>query len=121
MFTEMLYILVVKENSNTAITSVTTLWEKPMSARAKVFSAKPIISGTLLLYLETNQPEMGSPSKDPIGMASNMEPSSASLKSKAIFIVGIRDAHVEKLKPERKKNKLRKIRWVFLEIMMQIY
>jgi len=112
---------VVKEKSSTAVTRVTTLWENPISANAKVFSAKPMIRGTLLLYLDTNQPDIGNPSKEPIGMASKMEPSSASLKSNAILIVGMRDAQVEKLKPERKKNKLRKIRWVLLEIMAQIY
>jgi len=54
-------------------------------------------------------------------MASKIEPSSASLKSKAALMVGILEAQVEKLNPERKKNKLRKIRWVVLEIMGQIY
>ena len=103
------------------MTSETTFWEKPMSASAKVFSANPMTKGTLLLYFETSHPEIGSPSNEPIGMASKIEPSSASLKSKAVLMVGILEAQVEKLNPERKKNKLRKIRWVFLEIMGQIY
>ena len=79
------------------------------------------MSGTLLLYLDTSQPEIGKPNKEPIGIASKMEPNSASLKSKAAFIVGILEAQVEKLNPEIKKNKLRNIRWVVLEIMGQIY
>jgi len=43
------------------------------------------------------------------------------LKPKAILIVGILEAQVEKLKPDIKKNVLRNILWVFLEMISFIY
>ena len=66
---------------------------------------------------DTSQPEMGSPIKDPIGKANKMVPKVASLKSNADFIVGILDAQVEKLRPDMKKKRLKKILCLFLVIM----
>jgi hypothetical protein len=71
---------------------------------------KAAVIGLRLSYFEISQPESGSPKSELIGMHSNIVPSSASLKPKSVFIVGILDAHVEKQTPERKKNTLRKIR-----------
>jgi hypothetical protein len=117
VFTAILKILVVKENRRTATTNAGTLWVYPIRASDRVFKAYPTVRGTRLLYLETSQPEIGSPSKEPMGMARRILPSSASLNSKAVFIVGILDAQVEKLKPDRKKAKLRNTRCLVLEIM----
>lgn len=60
-------------------------------------------SGERLLKRETSQPEMGSPAIELMGMASSKLPNSASLKLKTPFIVGMREAQVEKLKPIIKK------------------
>jgi len=73
--------------------------------------------GTRLLKRDTSQPEIGSPINEPIGKANKMVPKAASLKSNVDLIVGILDAQVEKLRPDIKKNRLKKILCLFLVIM----
>ena len=93
-------------------------FEKPINASERAREIKEIKSGKRLSKRETSQPEMGSPIRELTGIAINRFPSSASLRSKAVFIVGILDAHVEKAKPERKKYVLREIR---LRLPVSIY
>lgn len=75
----------------------------PIKTSEKEKNTNDTTSGTLLSNFETNQPEMGNPIIEVIGMTKSMVPSSASLKLKNVFIVGIREAQVEKQIPERKK------------------
>jgi hypothetical protein len=56
-----------------------------------------------------------------MGIARRILPSSASLNSKADLMVGILEAQVEKLKPDKKKAKLRNTRCLVLEIMALNY
>ena len=51
------------------------------------------------------------------GMANKMLPSSASFRSKAAAMVGMREVQLEKLKPARKKKVLRAMRWLRKEGM----
>lgn len=98
-----------------AITKVKVVLAKPMSERQTACITKATDRGILLSYLVTSHPEKGSPIKELMGIANRIVPSSASLKSKAVLIVGILDAQLEKLKPERKKNTLRKILCLFFK------
>src|SRR4051812_405200 len=115
VFTEMLKILVVKAKSIMASTRLNVFCAKPISASDRPFKPYPTVRGTRLLYLETSQPEIGSPIREPTGMASKIVPSSASLNPKNSLIVGILEAQVAKLKPEIKKNRLRKKRCLLFE------
>ena len=90
---------------------------KPIKASESAFKPYPTASGTRLLYLATSHPDMGSPMRDPIGIASRTVPNSASLKPNAFLIVGILDAQVAKLKPEMKKKRLKKNLCLCLEII----
>jgi hypothetical protein len=67
--------------------------------------------------LETNHPEIGSPIKEPTGIANRILPNSASLNPKAVLIVGILEAQVAKLNPEMKKKRLKKNRCLLFEII----
>jgi hypothetical protein len=64
---------------------------------------KETIRGYLLSKRETSHPEIGSPIRELTGITIRRFPNSASFKSKAILIFGMREAQVEKQKPERKK------------------
>ncbi|GAL81360.1 hypothetical protein JCM19274_2436 [Algibacter lectus] len=66
-------------------------------------NTKANINGTRLSNLETNQPDIGKPIKELIGIAISMVPSSASFKLKNVFMVGIRDAQEAKQIPDKKK------------------
>lgn len=76
---------------------------KPMSARDKQKNTKEAINGNLLSNLDTSHPEIGRPIRELTGIASNKFPSSASLRLKNVFSVGIREAQVENAKPDIKK------------------
>ena len=89
---------------------MTIFCEKPIMLNATVNIIKPAANGTRLSYLDTSQLETGSPAKELIGMHSNTAPNIASLKPKAVLIVGMREAHVEKQMPDKKKKTLKKIR-----------
>src|SRR5258706_8533101 len=60
---------------------------------------------------------MGKPISELRGMKMRMVPNSASLKPKNVFMVGMREAQVEKQKPERKKKRFRKARCLFCKSM----
>ena len=64
---------------------------------------KETIRGCLLSKRETNHPETGSPTRELIGITISKLPNSASLRSKAILMLGIREAQVEKQNPDKKK------------------
>lgn len=110
MFIAILSMRMLKENRHTAITSVVVVVAKPMSDRQPACRIKPTDRGTLLSYLVSSQPEKGRPMRELIGIVSRIVPNSASLKPKAVLMVGIRDAQLEKLNPERKKNALKATR-----------
>ena len=61
------------------------------------------INGTLLSNLETNHPEIGKPINELIGIVKRIVPSSASLRLKKALMVGMREAHVAKQIPDKKK------------------
>ena len=69
-------------------------------------------NGFLLSNFATNHPEMGTPINELIGMAISKEPNSASFKSKKVLIVGIREAQLAKVNPDKKKKVLNAILWV---------
>src|SRR5690606_12686136 len=79
---------------------------KPISDRHNAFSTKPTVSGNRVSYLATSQLEKGKPAMEAMGMATRILPSSASFRSKAAAMVGIREVQLEKLKPARKKKVL---------------
>lgn len=78
--------------------------EEPIRISDSALIAKPIAKGMLLLNREIIHPENGNPNKELMGKTNNRVPNSASFKVYMVLIVGILDAQVEKLKPERKKK-----------------
>lgn len=101
---EMLSILMLNANRHKNATSVTVVVEKPIRASASANTIKATESGFLLSNFETSHPDTGRLIMELMGIKRRMVPSSASLYAKLIFMVGIRDVHVEKQKPERKKK-----------------
>lgn len=91
------------ENKETDNTNKKGVVAKPINANAIEKNTKDTIKGTRLSNFETNQPEIGSPISELIGIAKRIVPSCASLKLKFSFMVGIRDAHEAKQIPDRKK------------------
>lgn len=81
---------------------------KPIKASEAALMPHATDRGIRLSYLETSQPEMGKPTNELTGILNSRVPSCASLKSKKVLIVGILDAQVEKLKPDKKKKIFRK-------------
>jgi hypothetical protein len=101
-------ILKLNEKRQMEETSVNVLFEIPIQKRAIEARTKENSKGIRLSYRDTRKPETGSPIIELMGMLNKIVPNSASLYPKAVFIVGILDAQVEKQKPERKKNALKK-------------
>ena len=58
----------------------------------------------LLPFLAVKLPEIGIPTKEPIGRKNKMPPKAPSLKPNSILISGIRLAQLAKQMPVRKKN-----------------
>lgn len=117
----MLQIRIIKANTEIPITKNCNSETYPIKSIENEKNTKAIKSGILLLNFATNHPEIGRPIKELIGMANKRFPSSASLKSKFDFIVGILDAQEAKQKPNKKKYVLKDIRWeVFLFIDSEI-
>ncbi len=81
---------------------------KPINDKAVACINRAPDKGTLLSNFVINQPDMGRPINELMGMVSRIVPSSASFKLKVDFRVGILEAQLEKQNPERKKNTLRK-------------
>ena len=96
-----------------ATTKVEVVLANPIKERQVAFTRKPTVKGILLSSLVTSQPEKGSPINELMGIVRRMEPNSASLSPKAALMVGIREAQLEKLIPDRKKNTLRENRCLF--------
>lgn len=103
VFIEIYIIRELKENKQSAPTKKSGVFAKPISVKAKVKNSIAIINGKRLSNFDTNQPEIGNPISELIGMANRTDPSSASLKLKKSLIVGIREAQVAKHKPDKKK------------------
>ena len=99
----MLKIRIENAQQNIPIINNKRLSAIPIILRETASKTNETINGYLLSKRETNQPETGSPIKELTGITISRFPNSASFKSKAILIVGIREAQVEKQKPERKK------------------
>lgn len=78
----------------------------PINVRDAARRTSEAIRGPRLLYRDTSHPDTGSPARELSGINSKSVPSWASFKSNSVLTVGIRDAQVEKQKPERKKNTL---------------
>lgn len=91
------------ENKQMASTKKKGVVAKPINANAKQKNTNDTINGTRLSNFETNQPEMGNPTSELMGIAKRMVPNCASFKSKNALMVGMRDAHDAKQIPERKK------------------
>lgn len=114
----MLNTLILRENVNMAITKEKVLWARAINDKQIAFIKKAIDNGILLSNLVTSHPEKGSPIKELIGIVNNILPNCASLSSKAVLIVGILDAQLEKLKPERKKKTLNESRCLFFRCIV---
>jgi hypothetical protein len=85
----------------------------PIPQSAMERTQKAAVRGRRLSYLETSHPETGRPIIELIGMNKRMAPSSASLNPKAVLMVGILEAQLEKQNPEKKKNAPKNIRCLF--------
>ena len=118
MFNEIFKILKLNDNSEIAAINKGVFVAKPIPRIANDNKRNPAVSGMRLSYRDTSHPEKGKPISELSGMKSNTVPSSASLYPKVVLIVGIRDAQEEKQNPDRKKNKLRKTRCLFLRSML---
>ena len=92
-----------KENKQTDSTNKKGVVAKAIHVSVIAKPIKEAIKGILLSNFETNQPEIGKPIKELMGIAKRMVPNCASLKLKNAFMVGIRDAQEAKQIPERKK------------------
>ena len=101
---ETLNILMVNANIKIEMLRLKMEFEKPIRIRDNALIAKPTVKGMLLLNREIIQPENGNPNNELTGKTNSRVPNSASLNKYSAFIVGILDAQVEKLKPERKKK-----------------
>ena len=67
-------------------------------------------SGQRVSNLDDSHPEIGNPITWLIGITNSKVPSSASLMSSVVLMVGIREAQLAKQSPERKKNVLMAMR-----------
>ena len=110
VFIEILKILIEKAKIETAATNAKIFSAKPIHARASASKIKETNSGKRLSNLDTSQPEMGRPIRDPMGMARSRFPNSASFRWKLSLILGILEAQDEKKKPEIKKYVLKEMR-----------
>jgi hypothetical protein len=109
---EIFKILIKNENILIPISNDVIEVANPIQINVKLNSKNEINNGFLLLNLATNQPEIGTPANELRGIANNNEPNSASFKSKKVLIVGIREAQLAKVNPDKKKKVLNAIRWV---------
>src|SRR5690606_35995701 len=82
----------------------------PITTSDNASMNREAIKGPLLLYRETSHPETGRPASELNGISRSRLPSWASFNPKAVLIVGIREVHAAKQKPERKKYTPMKMR-----------
>jgi hypothetical protein len=109
---EIFKILIKNENILIPISNDAIEVANPIQINVKLNNKNEINSGFLLSNLATNQPEIGTPTNELMGIANNNEPNSASFKSKKVLMVGIREAQLAKVNPDKKKKVLNAIRWV---------
>ena len=107
VLTEMFIMRMLNAKTQTEATSRNVEFAKPIMVSAIASEVNPVTIGPRVLKRETSQLEIGKPAIELIGMNSRMVPNSASLRSKLDLMVGMRDAQVEKQKPERKKKALK--------------
>src|SRR5688500_18405676 len=120
VLTDMLKIRMLNENRQMPITRGKIVGEKPTNARDIALIPQATASGIRLSKRDTSQPDMGRPINELTGIAKSSVASSASMKTKKVLIVGIREGRVEKLNPDIKKNILRKILCLFSEVIPNI-
>jgi hypothetical protein len=108
----------LNENRNRAIISVKAVVAKPIRERHMEFNRKAEANGNRVSNLDTSQPDKGRPTIELTGIVSRIVPNSASFRSKADLMVGIRDAQLEKLNPERKKKTLSESLCLFIDCIM---
>ena len=77
---EIFNIRIQNENRQSANTNKNGVVAKPTHANAHEKKTKEAISGILLSNFETNQPEIGNPIMELMGIAKSMVPNWASLK-----------------------------------------
>jgi hypothetical protein len=106
---------ILKEKTHREAMRTNSVSANPIDNIAKARTRKAKVIGTRLSYRATNHPDIGRPINELIGMNKRIVPNSASLNPKKLFIVGIRDAQLEKQIPERKKKTLKKIRCLLFE------
>ena len=99
----MLRIRIQNAKTQTAGIKRYKLSETPITINAIEKKRNATCRGILLSKRDTNHPEMGRPINELTGIASSKLPSSASFRLKIVLMVGMREAHVEKQNPERKK------------------
>ncbi len=76
---------------------------EPIQIKENKNKIKATNNGCRLSNLDTNQPEIGNPIKELIGIAKSIVPNWASLRLKNVLIVGILEAQVAKQSPDKKK------------------
>lgn len=77
--------------------------------------------GNRLSNRDNNHPAIGRPASELKGRVSKTFPSSASLKLNNSLIFGIMEAQVDKENPERKKERLRAMRYLRKGLMLNIF
>lgn len=117
VFIAILMILMLNEKRHMEGISKAVVLAKPIMESANARKINAAVTGTLLSYRDTSQPEIGSPTKELIGMKRRIVPNSASLYPKVVLIVGILEAHVAKQTPAIKKNTLKKNLCLFFSSM----
>jgi len=81
----------------------------PRRGRIKAYDrAEPSTTGRLLNFA-TSQPAIGRDTNNPVGRPRRMAPSAALLRCNFDWMLGIRDAQLEKHNPARKKKQLTEI------------
>jgi hypothetical protein len=93
-----------KAKTNIKNTRNAMLLEKPIIKREIAWIRSAITRGHRLSYFDDSHPEIGKPISWLTGITKSKVPNSASLMSSAVLIVGIRDAQLEKLSPDKKKK-----------------
>jgi hypothetical protein len=117
VLTEILKMRMLKAKIQMAATNKIGVSAYPIIISEAEFNPQAIARGTRLSNRETSHPEIGRPTRELIGIASNRVPSSASFKSKNNLMVGILEAQVEKLNPEIKKKILKKSLCLFRTVI----
>ena len=109
----------LKANTQMAIINRRIESAKPINASDAALKPHATERGIRLSYFATSQPDMGKPISELTGILKRSVPNCASLNSKKVLIVGILDAQVEKLNPDRKKKMLRKSLCLLNTVILQ--